>query len=128
MIFAKWEEYKYFTSDEFNCRYTGKNEMRHEFMLKLEALRRDYGKPITISSGYRHPSHPVERIKTISGAHTSGQACDIAIANSEAYRLLELAFKHGFKRIGINQKGNGRFIHLDTLERRGFPTPTIWSY
>jgi len=35
--------------------------------------------------------------------------------------------KHGVKRIGVNQKGKGRFIHLDMAEE-AFPSPAIWSY
>lgn len=127
---ARWEEYKYFTKNEFNCRHTGKNEMKHEFMLLLEQLRREYGKPLKVSSGYRHPSHPAERKKTISGAHTSGQACDLAVSGANAYEVLKIAFKLGFNRIGVQQKGDikTRFIHLDTLNARGFPSPTVWSY
>jgi uncharacterized protein YcbK (DUF882 family) len=128
MTAAKWDQYPNFSKYEFTCKHTGKNEMKHEFMQKLQALRTEYNKPIAISSGYRDPSHPVERVKTVSGAHTSGVACDIACSGAEAYKILELAIKHGFKRIGVNQKGSARFIHLDMIEKQGFPSPTIWSY
>jgi hypothetical protein len=30
---------KYFTREEFDCQYTGKNEMKDEFIEKLDALR-----------------------------------------------------------------------------------------
>jgi uncharacterized protein YcbK (DUF882 family) len=128
MTAAKWGAYANFHKHEFTCKHTGKNEMKHEFMEKLQALRTEYGKVMTITSGYRDPSHPVERVKTVSGAHSSGMACDIACSGADAYRIVELAIKHGFKRIGVNQRGLGRFIHLDMIERTGFPTPTIWSY
>jgi zinc D-Ala-D-Ala carboxypeptidase len=39
---------------------------------------------------------------------------------------LRLAFKLGFTGIGVQQKGSGRFIHLDTME--GGTRPTVWSY
>ena len=124
-----WSKYPNFTEAEFNCRNTGKNEMRPEFMEKLQALRTEYGKPMTITSGYRHPSHPVERSTTASGEHTTGMACDVAVQGADAYRIIQLAIKHGFTRIGVQQKGSGRFIHLG-LSGVGsrFPSPTVWSY
>jgi len=30
--------------------------------------------------------------------------------------------------VGINQKGNARFIHVDVVDRGPGLTPTIWSY
>jgi len=41
----------------------GKNEMKHSFMAKLQALRTAYGKPIAISSGFRDYTHPAESKK-----------------------------------------------------------------
>ena len=128
MSAARWDEYPNFTADEFACKHTGKNEMQHEFMVRLQALRAEYGKSMRITSGYRHPSHPVERVKTNSGAHSTGRACDVAVSGAEAYRLIQLAMKHGFTRIGINQKGTSRFIHLDDMDGGKFPAPTVWSY
>jgi zinc D-Ala-D-Ala carboxypeptidase len=127
-LIAQWEKYTNFSKHEFTCKHTGRNEMQHEFMEKLQALRTEYGKSITISSGYRDPTHPVERGKTVSGAHTSGLACDIACSGSEAYKILELAFKHGFNRIGVHQRGAMRFIHLDIVKKSNFPSPYVWSY
>jgi hypothetical protein len=48
------------------------------------------------------------------------------VNRADAYRLAKLAFDHGFTGIGINQKGGGRFIHVDDLADA--PRPTIWSY
>jgi zinc D-Ala-D-Ala carboxypeptidase len=121
-----WTKYPNFTESEFACKHTGKNAMKPEFMDKLQALRTEYGRPMTISSGYRHPSHPIERGKTISGEHSSGLACDVAVHGADAYRIIQLAIKHGFTRIGVQQKGTGRFIHLGMS--KNLPNPTIWSY
>jgi uncharacterized protein YcbK (DUF882 family) len=128
MSAARWDEYPNFAKHEFTCKHTGRNNMQHEFMEKLQALRTEYGKSMRITSGFRDSTHPVERTKSISGAHTSGLACDIACSGAEAHRLLELAFKHGFKRIGVNQKGGARFIHLDIVDDGRLPSPTVWSY
>ena len=95
-------------------------------MGKLQAFRMQYGKPMRITSGYRCPEHPLEAKKSKPGAHASGLACDVGVDGQEAYDILKLAFQLGFKGIGVNQKGTGRFIHLDMLEEA--PRPNVWSY
>ena len=97
-------------------------------MDKLQALRTECGFPFKITSGYRHPTHPVEANKTKAGEHSLGKAADIAISGENVIVLLALAFRHGFTRFGVKQKGDGRFIHLGTATPdEGFPT-TTWSY
>ena len=94
----------------------------------LQALRTAYGKPITITSGYRSPAHNTLVSATgRTGPHTTGKACDIAVARADAWALLRLICADGrFTGIGINQKGAGRFIHIDMLTAG--PRPTLWSY
>jgi hypothetical protein len=122
---AKWREYPNFSAQEFNCRHTGKNEMQHEFMVKLQAIRTEFGKPMDPSSGYRHPTHPIEARKTHSnGEHTQGNCCDIRCTNSaDRFRLIELALKHGITRIGIAKT----FLHLG-IGGKGLPTNVLWDY
>lgn len=121
-----WSKYQNFSAKEFDCSHCGKNEMQPDFLQKLQTLRSVYGKPLRITSGYRCPAHPIEAKKAKPGAHASGCACDIGIDGPDAHRLLKLAFAAGFTGIGVQQKGSGRFIHLDTLE--GGLRPTVWSY
>jgi uncharacterized protein YcbK (DUF882 family) len=130
MMDAQWELYSDFTKAEFDCKHTGENQMKHSFLAKLQALRSAYGKPITISSGYRSLEHPIEKSKPLkNGAHPTGLAADIRVDRADAYRLLKLALELEFTGIGINQKAYGRFIHLDTIESNPLqPRPTIWSY
>jgi zinc D-Ala-D-Ala carboxypeptidase len=119
--------YPNFSADEFNCSHCGKNEMKSEFMGKLQVLRMRYDKPMKITSGYRCPDHPIEAKKDKPGAHASGLACDVAVNGQQAYELMKHALALGFKGIGVSQKSNGpRFIHLDTLEEA--PRPNVWSY
>jgi zinc D-Ala-D-Ala carboxypeptidase len=127
---ADWRQYPNFSKEEFDCKHTGNNEMQHLFMMQLQHLRNLYGKPMRITSGYRDPKHPIEARKNgISGAHTTGMACDIAVEFGDAYTLLKLAMEVGFTGIGIQQKGSGRFIHLDTIPSSpSQPRPHIWSY
>lgn len=124
-----WNTSTYFSMHEFKCSHTGQCDMNPEFIDKLNDLRLSFGKPMKITSGYRHTSHPIEAKKKTPGAHTTGQAADIAVSREDAFHLLSLALTKGFTGVGIQQKGSGRFIHLDTLQNtEERPRPTIWSY
>lgn len=109
------------------CGSTGA-EMDPAFMDLLQRLRTAYGKPMRLSSAYRCPAHPVEAKKAAPGEHCTGKAVDVAIQGADALELLNLALAVGFTRIGINQKGSGRFLHLGTSAGGRFPSPAIWSY
>ena len=124
-----WSRWPNFSAGEFRCSHTGKDGMDPAFMDRLQALRTEYGKPMVITSGYRDPAHPIEARKASPGAHASGRAADIAVRGRDALQVIELALKHGFTGFGVNQKGGGRFIHLDDLPNdTGRPRPWIWSY
>lgn len=119
----------FFTSEEMTCSHTGLELMDAKFMEMLTELRATYAKPLIVTSAYRHPSHPIEARKSKPGAHTTGKAVDLGVQYGEAYKILDIALNMGFTGIGVQQKGSGRFIHLDTCtEQDGFPRPTIWSY
>ena len=124
-----------FTFDEWACSHTGQCLVNPTFMDALQWLRDDVAQPLTVTSGYRHITHPIETAKILAGkrpgAHTSGKAVDLRVSGDLAYRVLDAAFKLNFTGIGISQAGevNKRFIHLDQMTRDdGFPRPTIWSY
>ena len=123
-----WTKWPNFSKHEFDCKETGENCMDESFMYRLQSLRSEYGKSMTITSGYRSPRHSIEAKKAKPGAHSTGHACDILCDRGDAYALLSLAFKHGFTGVGINQKGAGRFIHLDDLQGGDELRPTVWSY
>lgn len=121
-----WADYSpEFTEDEFRCRHTGRCAMHPEFMKKLHHLRGVYGKAMVISSGYRSPQHPIEAAKAAPGEHSTGRAADVAVQGPDALRVVQLALGLGFTRVGVQQKGSGRFIHLG--DSPAFP-PGIWSY
>lgn len=120
-----WSDYPNFTPDELACKHTGRCEMSPSFMRRLQHLRGVYGKPMRITSGFRDPSHPAEASKATPGEHATGHAADVAVQGADALRLVQLALGVGFTRIGVQQKGAGRFIHLG--DSPDFP-PGIWSY
>ena len=120
-----WEQFPNFKAAEFRCRHTGRDGMHPDHMRRLQQLRTMYGKPMRVTSGYRHPTHPIEARKATSGEHTTGRATDIAVQGPDALRLIVLAVECGFTRIGVQQKGEGRFIHVG--DSPDFP-PGVWSY
>ena len=115
-----------FSPDELRCKHTGLLEMDAVFLDWLQMLRNTVNKPLVITSGYRHPTHPIEARKRVPGVHSKGCAVDIACDGNFAYDILQAAFTLGFSGIGVNQKGSGRFIHLDTWAEG--PRPNVWSY
>jgi zinc D-Ala-D-Ala carboxypeptidase len=114
-------ELKYFKLSDFDCQETGENEMDIEFLKKLDHLRHVCGFPFYITSGYRSPSHPIERAKRSPGTHAQGIAADIAVSGgAERMQIIKHAAAMGFTGIGV-AKG---FVHVDV--RRTMPV--AWCY
>ena len=121
--------WKNFTLEEFACKHTGENKIEHELIDKLQALRTEFGFPFKITSGYRSADHPIEARKSKPGTHALGLAADIGVRGEQALEIISKATDFGFTGIGVNQKGNARFIHLDiSKDSQGRPRPHIWSY
>lgn len=105
------------------------SEMDPVFMAELQQLRTLYGKPLDLSSAYRCRQHPSEANKAEPGEHTDGLAVDVRCRGAEALQILRLALNLKFTRVGINQKGAARFLHLGMAPAGGrLPSPAIWSY
>ena len=120
----------YFSEKELSCTHCGEYHFDEEFLELLNHIREECGFPLPVTSGYRCPGHPINIEKAAAGkplgAHSKGLAVDIAVSYSNAHTLLKVAVENGVPRIGINQKGDGRFIHLDCDFSLSYPT--IWSY
>lgn len=123
-------ELRYFSVGEFKCKHCGVQHMDDQFLLKLDELRHRYGKPLSVTSGYRCPQYNAKVSSTgLTGPHTTGHAADLLVDRGNAYHLLQLALELGFTGIGVQQKGAARFIHVDDLPNAsGQPRPTVWSY
>tara|TARA_R110000803_G_scaffold208003_1_gene276341 strand:- start:1966 stop:2367 length:402 start_codon:yes stop_codon:yes gene_type:complete len=123
------KEKVYFRPKELACKCgCNSNEFDADFLETLCAIREACGFSFPLSSAYRCPLHPIEARKEDVGAHCYGKAVDILCSGENALEVIRVALAHGIGRIGVSQKGGGRFIHLDgcTVEE-GF-TPAIWSY
>ena len=116
---------KYFTREEFDCQYTGKNEMKDEFIEKLDELREACGFPFHITSGYRAPEHPIEAKKKVAGTHSQGIAADIKVDNGwERFKIVEEAIKLGFTGIGVASS----FVHVDIRNGDDTTPYVMWTY
>ena len=137
----QWDAQTYFTIEEMVCKHSNILGYDERFMDSLVALREKCGFGFPVTSYYRHAdpndlenTHPIEKKKITfggkAGSHATGKAIDIGLDRERAFILLKTAMDMGiFTGIGVAQKGNGRFIHLDTCNASdGFNRPTIWSY
>lgn len=116
-----------FSAAEMACRCgCGLFDMDASFMKRLQALRDDFG-AMVITSAFRCEDHNA----AIGGGpeHPLGKAADIAVDRQNARRMLTLAVEN-FPRIGVSQRGAGRFLHLGTAEpgEVNGASPMIWSY
>ena len=125
---SKWQ---YFTDDELRCKghncCGGEVMMDATFMYKLDSMRRNAGFPFIVTSGYRCPDYN-DKISSTGrdGPHTTGKAVDIAVRGTQAHTVLKLALASGITGVGVDQKGESRFIHLDSLTEG--TRPWVWSY
>lgn len=125
--YSRWSN---FTKKELQCRHTGAdcpNEAEFtRLMDKMQELRDWYGLPIAVTSGYRSPWHPIEQRKVAKGGkpgmHTKA-AVDFMVRQEDVHKVLAKCFELGFTGIGVNMKGNHRFIHVDLRK-----IPAVWSY
>lgn len=117
----------YFSDKELSCKCCGVNGFKESTLLKLNKLRSMLGEPIILSSAYRCRAY--NDLMGFTQTHATGQAGDIPCSHNKAVEILKLALICGFTGIGVKQKGNGRFIHLDDLpELPHRPRPHLWSY
>lgn len=113
---------QYFSIDEFRCSKTGESVMSEDFLFLLDELRERCGFPFTITSGYRHPTHPVEAAKDRPGTHSQGIAADIKVNNGhQRRRIVDEALKMGvFQGIGVAEG----FVHVDIRDS----DEIMWCY
>jgi hypothetical protein len=119
----------FFSDAELRCKHCGQLKLHRGFRDALEALRREFGRPMTLTSASRCKAH-----NEAVGGHpkslhigdvpqhpgqTGSLAVDVATPDG-AYRgqLFQVAWKHGFS-VGWNAKKG--FIHLDRRDLVGLP-------
>jgi len=102
---------EHFSENELCCRCgCGQCQMNYRLLYILEKIRKEYGKPMHITSGYRCRAHNIAVKGTVNSKHMDGMAVDVACDDSKnRYELVSLALILGIKGIGIDRS----FIHMD---------------
>ena len=127
---------EYFFLSEFDAKdENGKKipgtggQMRASTLVKCDALREAYEKPLIVASGIR----TTERNKQVGGVKNSSHLLGYAVDwkdiapqpsewDDELIRFLDAAWDAGFRRFGIMATG----IHTDDDPTK--PSPSIWDY
>lgn len=127
------KDYQFFSAKELQCK-CGKcdgGEMNQEFMAGIVELRQIVDFPFIVTSAYRcseyndqlYVDKGAKKGTHLHGPHTTGKAMDILVSRMRARLILD--YSGDFDGIGLNQKGDDRFIHLDYVSR---PERALWSY
>lgn len=126
-----WARFPNFKRNELKCKHCDKCNISEDIVIILQMMRDQLKKPIFISSGYRCPEHPIEKMKEKPGEHSMGMAADIICNGQDALFLLEVSHRLGVRRIGLHQKGrpSGRYMHIGIADRftKEYPV-AIWTY
>lgn len=119
-----------FFLDEFQCNCGScdfENLIDGLFVVKLQNIREDVGKPFKLNSaarceehnrlvgGYPGSAHLVTKDKPARAVDIS----TVGWTGEERYLLIKSAIKYGIRGIGIAKT----FIHIDTKKRRA-----VWGY
>lgn len=114
-------DFIYFDRDDFRCMETGNNEIKDEFIHRLDTLREVCGFPFIVTSGYRDPTHSAERHKPNGGGtHTKGIAADIRVSGgSQRMQIVKFATSMGFS-VGVAKT----FVHVDIRDTEAM----LWCY
>lgn len=122
--------FKYFTFEEFDSPDepgSGKRNVSHELIRKLDIARECAGFPFKLESAYRTYAHN-KKVGGVKGsAHTKGLAVDIDYKTQEQLEtMLRCLVKVGFTRFGIRWKGSGTSVHVDMDNNK--PKYVTWGY
>lgn len=109
------------TSNEFACRHCDVAKIDDKLITFVQKIRDHFGKPVTINSGYRCPTHN----KAVGGAsgsyHTKGMAADIRISGVDPIEIAKYAESIGVLGIGLYETNqDGFFVHIDTRTKKSF--------
>lgn len=105
---------KNFNEREFACKHCGNIKLNSDLVTKLQKLRDLVGRPITINSGYRCPTHNKNVGGSPGSKHMQGTAADIQVSGMSPKQVANAAEKVGFLGIGLYST----FTHVDLGPKR----------
>lgn len=99
-----------------------KRSVKQDALNRLQLVRNEAMRPLTVNSGGRCPYHPSETHRTTPADHQKGEGIDVAVAGGvERAQLVTLGLKHGFNAIGVAKT----FVHLGYRQGQQL---VIWVY
>ena len=115
---------EHFNSNEFDCHGGGcchETKINERLVEYLEKIRNHFKKPITITSGYRCPTHNRNVGGATGSRHTKGDAADIVVSGYSPREVAKYAESIGIKGIGLYETSkDGHFVHIDTRDAKSF--------
>jgi zinc D-Ala-D-Ala carboxypeptidase len=116
-----------FSSSEFACKCKNddcvEQRISKNYIEKLQKVREEFGKSITITSGYRCLKHNRSIGSSDTSQHPKGNAADKVVPAADMAKLYELCEKH-FKAVGDARHRKAPFIHTDDREDK----ERRWTY
>lgn len=113
-----------FNVSEFACHGSGccTTVLIDEQLVKyLQQIRDHFGAAVTITSGYRCPTHNKNIGSSTGSRHAKGQACDIVVSGVAPAEVAKYAESIGILGIGLYEtKKDGFFVHVDTRTTKAF--------
>lgn len=113
-----------FNSTEFDCHGNGccSTTLINPVLVKyLQQIRDHFGKPITITSGYRCIRHNSNIGSGTGSQHVKGNAADIVVSGVAPKEVAKYAESIGILGIGLYEtNSDGYFVHIDTRTVKAF--------
>jgi len=133
-----WSLYKNFAQSEYECRCScrslekGNATINEELVVRIQELRNKCGFSLKINSGLRCKKHNIDSKGFPTSAHLDiGDGCmavDLGVDREKGRIALRHALEMDcFEGVGIQQKGSGRFLHLD-IKKRDSGKKAFWTY
>ena len=120
---------KNFSRWEFACKCKcGYDNIDPDLVMKLQHMRGELGRSITVDSGCRCPEHNLRVGGATHSEHMMGDGADIRVANTlDAYLYMRAAFNAGFQRLGFGKTKKGNLL-MHVGVSTALPTPRLWGY
>lgn len=100
-----------FSLREFQCPCCHTVMLHPKLAASLQKLREAWGRPLTVTSGYRCARHNAEVGGVPNSRHMRGIAADVAVPRAEQEKFRTLARAAGFSKILPYPSRN--FVHLE---------------
>ena len=109
-----------FSAIEFRCRDGSEHPIDCGLLAMLQAVRSHFGRPVTITSGYRSPAYNARVGGAPNSYHTKGLAADFRV-RSEDIRDVHAWCNAAFPNAGLGiyvRSGGWGWIHIDNRGSR----------